>query len=348
MQFSFYKTIIRPIIFKIPPEIAHNISLHYLRHAPKFNLLKKTHKKKSLETIICGIKLRSPIGLAAGYDKNFFSTNGLYNLGFGFVVGGTVTLYPRKGNKKTRLIRIQKSNSIINSLGFPGDGIISVSKNIRKINDLNLKNIFISISGNSIEEICECYNYVKEFSTLVEINISSPNTKNLEYFHQPKNFLILIKKINEIKSCPFFIKMPPLHTQEGINENVLKLIELSYSNGIDGLVTSNTHPIKNKKLSVGKGGLSGKPLFPYTIETIKSISQITNKNLPIIACGGISSAKDVWRSISAGAIAVQIYTSMIYEGLSLPNKLSQDLIKMMKAKNITSVNDIEGEPPNIN
>ena len=132
------------------------------------------------------------------------------------------------------------------------------------------------------------------------------------------------------------------------DENVLKLIELSYLNGIDGITISNTQPVSNNYLHIGRGGLSGKPLFNDTINTIKSVTKITNKNYPIIACGGISSAEEVWECIANGSKAVQIYTALIYEGLSLPKLVTKNLIKMMHKANINSINEIKGPPPKIN
>ena len=153
MSFSFYKSIIRPIIFKIPPEYAHNLSLKYLRFKPSFKFTNINNEKKILQTTICGINLTSPIGLAAGYDKNFYAINGLYNLGFGFVVGGTITSDPRLGNLKPRVIRDTKNNAIINSLGFPGEGVEKISSKIKKLSQPKNRKIFVSISGNSINDI---------------------------------------------------------------------------------------------------------------------------------------------------------------------------------------------------
>ena len=347
MSFSFYKSIIRPIIFKIPPESAHNLSLNYLRFKPSFKFSEPNDDLKILKTTICGINLATPIGLAAGYDKNFYTTNELYNLGFGFVVGGTITLEPRLGNGKPRVIRDLDNKAIINSLGFPGEGVEKISSKIKKLHASTKRKIFVSISGNSVTDISKCYDKIKSYSDLVEINISSPNTKDLIHFHKQNNLLKLIENINQQKECPIFIKMPPLYKRGEMDENVLKLIELSYLNEIDGITISNKLPVSNNYLHTGKGGLSGKPLFNDTINTIKSVTKITNKNYPIIACGGISSAEEVWECIANGSKAVQLYTGLIYEGLSLPKLLSKNLIKMMHKAKINSISEIKGSPPKI-
>ena len=122
---------------------------------------------------------------------------------------------------------------------------------------------------------------------------------------------------------------------------------VSYLNEIDGITISNTLPVSNNYLHTGKGGLSGKPLFNDTINTIKSVTKITNKNYPIIACGGISSAEEVWECIANGSKAVQLYTGLIYEGLSLPKLLSKNLIKMMHKAKINSISEIKGSAPKI-
>ncbi|MDP6425990.1 MAG: dihydroorotate dehydrogenase 2, partial [Dehalococcoidia bacterium] len=214
-----------------------------------------------MATDICGVKLSSPIGLAAGFDKNCYAIGGLYDLGFGFVVGGTITLNARSGNAKPRLIRVPSDSSLINSLGFPNKGISAAIKNLELKRNSKIPNIFVSISGNSLDEIITCQKMITNICTLIEINISSPNSLGLRRFHQKESLERLIQTLNDLKTCPLFLKIPPLFTSDVENKEVLNLIETANLNSIDGLVTSNSHPVSTNQLAVGTGGLSGAPLL---------------------------------------------------------------------------------------
>lgn len=341
-----YKSLIKPILFLLPPEISHTLGLQYIRWAPKFKT--KTPKENILATNISGVNLSSPIGLAAGFDKNCYAIGGLYDLGFGFVVGGTITLNAQSGNIKPRLIRVPSDYALINSLGFPNKGINAAAKNLEHKRNSKIPNIFVSLSGNSLDEIIKCQKMITNICSLIEINISSPNSPGLRRLHRKESLKRLIQTLNDLKTCPLFLKVPPLFTSDVENKEVLEIIETASSNGIDGLVTSNSHPISTNQLAVGTGGLSGAPLFEQTLKTVSKVKEITPNKMPIIACGGISNANQVWTSIATGASAVQIYSSFIYEGPGLPKKIGHDLKTMLKKRSMKSITEIQGPAPTIN
>jgi dihydroorotate dehydrogenase len=301
---------------------------------------------KSLETKLFGDFYPSPLGLAAGFDKDCKTLNNVLKLGFGFVTGGTVTLTSRPGNPKPRMIRITKDKAIINALGFPGKGVEYSVQNLKR--NKSVKNrIILSVSGTIEDEIVECIKLSKDFISAFEINISSPNTSGLKVFQKPSRLRGLIDLIKKHTEKPIIIKFPPWNNSFDNKKEIIKLIETSLNSNVEGMVISNTHPKESKKIKIGKGGYSGEPIFPHTLKMIREVQAINNGSADIIACGGISSSEDLWKVLASGAKAGQIYTSLVYQGPKLPSKINNGLIKLMEIAGIKKINDINGDPPKL-
>ena len=300
----------------------------------------------ALATTIAGINLPSPIGLAAGYDKNCRVLRSLIDLGFGFVCGGTVTLAERAGNPSPRIVRIPESNAVLNSLGFPGEGLERIRPRIARLGQHRTR-AFVSISGSIEDEIAECYRQIAPLVAGIELNISSPNTVGLRVFHDPARLRSLIELLRKTQSrlTPLLVKLPPWSNEPDERRTALALAETAVNSGANGLVVANTVPVEDGRLAVGKGGLSGAPLLNNTERMTAEVAALLGKHASIVSCGGISTADDVWRMFAAGASAVQLYTAMIYEGPALPSRLNRGLLGLMDKVGIKSVTDISGPPP---
>ncbi len=301
---------------------------------------------KSLETKLFGNSYPSPLALAAGFDKDCNTLNNIIKLGFGFVTGGTVTLTSRPGNPKPRMIRITKDKAIINALGFPGKGVEYSVKNLNKYQSIKNR-IILSVSGTIEDEIIECIQLSKDFVSAFEINISSPNTSGLKVFQEPSRLRSLIDAVKKYTEKPIIIKFPPWNNSFDNKKEIIRLIETSLNSNVEGMIISNTHPKESKSIQIGKGGYSGEPIFPYTLKMLREVQAINNGSADIIACGGISSANDLWKVLASGAKAGQIYTSLVYQGPTLPSKINNGLIKLMEIAGINKINDISGEPPKL-
>ncbi len=347
-----YRRFVKPIIFNFSPEYVHKVTENtsgitrpICGIVSRFNGCSDT----ILETNLADIKLPSPLGASAGIDKNFKITGNLLNLGFGFAVCGTITKNQRRGNPYPRLVRLPAQNAVINTLGFPNPGLQNAVIRMTKLNKLH-KRIFVSISGESEDDIIECYKKLAMMCALIELNISSPNTEGIKVFQNPsrlKNLLELLVK--EDISTPLFVKLTPWSSDASDISKSINLAEIALASGAKGIVVANTREILTSKLSTGKGGLSGSPLLP---ETKRMLSQIRdsfgkNGNYYVIASGGVSCAEDVWDVISRGASAVEIYTSLIYEGPLLPMRINRRLAKMMRVAKIENIYQIEGQSPNL-
>ena len=207
---QFYKSYIRPILFSLPPEFSQKIADMVLekkifQKLISDNLLVNNPK---LTTKFVGIELNNPVGLAAGYDKNCKHITATEKLGFSYLVCGTIINNPRYGNPKPRISRLPKDNALINSLGFPSEGLNQIIHNLNKSKNHN-NPIILSISGLNINEILNCYKKLETYANAFEINISSPNTKGLKLFQDLKILKELFIKLNEIRTKPIIIKIPP-------------------------------------------------------------------------------------------------------------------------------------------
>lgn len=338
----FYKKIIRPFLFSFSPETAHRITFNLLK-LPGINLvLKKLYTTKNDEISFSknNFTVKNRIGLAAGLDKDAQVVKELASVGFGFVEVGTVTPLPQPGNEKPRLFRLKKNNALINRMGFNNLGAKKMKKKLlnKKFDTL----VGINLGKNKITPLEQAYtDYVKSFEILFDvgdyfvINVSSPNTPNLRQL-QDKNFLDKILKevqnINQLKANPkpLFLKISPDLSYKQIDE-ILQLID---SHKISGIIATNTTISRNKLNyteehinNIGAGGLSGKPLKEKSTEIIKYIRSKARKDLIIIGVGGIFTYANVIEKIEAGADIVQIYTSFIYEGPAVVQRINKQLIK---------------------
>tara|TARA_S200000501_G_scaffold83532_5_gene75740 strand:+ start:1475 stop:2497 length:1023 start_codon:yes stop_codon:yes gene_type:complete len=336
----FYKSLILPILQLINPEFSHLIAEKFFQ-LPFFKIFTPIlfkSKSKKTSTNVLGIELSSPIGLAAGYDKNCKILNPLLSLQFGFVTGGTITLEERFGNPKPRLFHLPKEKSLINSLGFPSLGLEKINKNLQIDHD---NSIFLSVSGINEDEIIECIKTLENKTEVFEINISSPNTEGLRLFHNHSELSKLIEKIKNISKNKILIKLPPWLESE--KQIFLDLGKTAILSGADGLVVANSLPTNDEKLAVGKGGKSGKVLTSNTLRMIAETRSSLGPGPIIVACGGIFDSKDVWNALALGADLCQGYTGFIYEGLLYAYNINKGLIQMMIEKNVSSIDQIKGK-----
>ena len=340
----FYKFFILPILQRINPEVSHFI-VEIILQSPFFrnlNPINYINKPTNLSIKILGIQFNSPIGLAAGFDKNCKNLYSLLSFGFGFVTGGTITFSKREGNPKPRLFHIKKSRALINSMGFPGEGLNKISNRLKNYNSKS-ENIFLSVSGTIEKEIIDCIKTLKNDCKAFEINISSPNTEGLKIFHDEEKLSNLILEIKKNTTNPIFIKLPPWVKDTKERDECLSIANTSIKSGAQGLIVANSRPYSYDKLAIGKGGLSGEPLRNDTINMVSEVRNKIGSKPIIIACGGISDEIDVWNCIAAGANLCQAYTAFIYNGPSFAYNINKKLSTLMIDKNIESIEKIQGQ-----
>ena len=347
-------SLIRPFIFGLDPEVAHDLAIKSL----KLNLIPdnlfKVENEEMLETKFLNNKVRNPIGMAAGFDKSAEIFNSLFKLGYGFVEVGTVTPKKQLGNPKPRIFRLEKDEALINRLGFNNDGIENVIQRLKtgwsnKQGTLGV-NIGPNYDSNSFEnDFCTSGEKLMKLSLAdyITINISSPNTENLRDFHDETKLESLIKRLNEIKQrlksfIPILIKVSP-----DINEvSIDKISEIAINYGIEGLIISNTSNINRDTLkSINKnqkGGLSGKPISQISNKIIKKFYKKLKGKIIIIGVGGVDSGKSAFEKITSGANAVQLYTGMVYKGPGIVKNIKKELIEILKKEKINNISQAVG------
>ena len=340
--------ILRPLIFKFSPEVAHSLAIKAL----KLNNIPYSKPKDNhiLETTFCEKKLSSPIGVAAGFDKNAEVYNPLFNLGFGFVEVGTITPKPQFGNPKPRVFRLEEDEALINRLGFNNSGSEQISQTIKENNKKGFLGINIGPNKDSkdrVEDYLICFRKFYNLADYITINISSPNTENLRDFHNQDELNTLIDKLkNEKKelnsNIPLAIKVSPDLNDDQINE-VSKII-MEQEIGI--IIVSNTTDKNRENLKninkLEKGGLSGKPIEKISNEAISKFYKILKDKTKIIGVGGVSNGQDAFEKIISGATLVQLYTGMVYRGPRIASKISTELIDLLKNKGFKNVSEAIG------
>ena len=277
----------------------------------------------SLPASVGGITLRNPVGLAAGLDKHCASLDSLAALGFGYVVGGTVTALPRPGNPKPRVLRLAKEESAINALGFPGDGMDAALARLERLRRMPAR-VLVSIAALDEQETAECAERLQPLVDGVEVNISSPNTAGLRRFHEPEALRGLLSVLNAVRLKRLFVKIPPW-TNDEEREQILALVRVCREAGVDAVTAANTIPVEDERLATGRGGLSGRAILENMLAMLPDIRAELGSGVGLNACGGIASADDARAALEAGADTVQLYTALVFRGPGLVEEICSGL-----------------------
>ncbi len=331
-------SLLRPWLFCLDPEKAHDLTLSNLDRAQRWGLLERLISKPMNDPqTLCGIDFPNPVGLAAGLDKDGKHIDALAALGFGFLEIGTVTPRPQPGNAKPRMFRLPEAQAIINRMGFNNDGVDACVARVRRSHFWQSGGVLgLNIGKNAstpIEEASRDYvlamEAVYEISTYITVNISSPNTKNLRALQGEEMLRELLGSLAEARKRlsdrygvrkPLFLKIAPDLDHSDINLIADLLLEF----GIDAVIATNTtisrDVVKGMEFSEEAGGLSGAPVRNASNIVIKALQGRLGNQLPIIGVGGIMSGADAREKMMAGASLVQLYSGLIYRGPDLVNE----------------------------
>tara|TARA_B100001059_G_scaffold40741_1_gene32803 strand:+ start:827 stop:1864 length:1038 start_codon:yes stop_codon:yes gene_type:complete len=344
----FFYSFLKSLLFLFDPEIAHRITINYL----KFARFKKPKLYEVLQSEVFGLNFQNPIGIAAGFDKNGEVAHNLINLGFGFSEVGTVTPKPQPGNPRPRVFRLKDDRAIINRLGFNSVGFREVKTRLEKIGD-NIIGVNIGANKNSKDFSEDYIKGIKFFSTLasyITINISSPNTPGLRNLEVLENLDVLLDKINNLEREDLLIKIPILLkiSPDLEADNLKYLCEKVLSSKIDGLIISNT-TISRDSISTDtleKGGLSGKPIFDISTKQLRMAYKYTNGKIPLIGVGGVDSAEKAYEKIKNGASLIQLYTGLVYNGPNLIKDINEDLSSLIERDGYSNISEAVGAEVN--
>ena len=350
-----YCRVLRPILFRLDPELAHRIALSALAGIPQ---IRRADDPPELSQTIWNIRFANPIGLAAGMDKDVRAVLAWQALGFGFVECGTITPRPQAGNPPPRLWRLPANRALINRLGFPSAGMTVAARRLTK---LRRRGIAIPLGLNfgpnrdtPPEGVPADYAALMAslgpMADFIVINLSSPNTPGLRNWQAPERLRMLIATILPDRTrvgspaadrrCPVLIKLAPDLDASQIAGICGVILELE----LDGIVATNTTLAREEcgVTSAHEGGLSGEPLKLRARAVIREIYRHTQGRIPIIGVGGVSSAEDAYGHICAGASLVELYTGLVYEGPGLIGRIKTGLTALLKRDGLHSIGEAIG------
>ncbi|MFA6120142.1 MAG: quinone-dependent dihydroorotate dehydrogenase [Sideroxydans sp.] len=329
--------LLRPALFTLDPETAHDATLTSLNTAHCLGLSRLIPKPQDDVRKVMGLNFPNPVGLAAGLDKNGDCINGLAALGFGFIEIGTITPRPQPGNPRPRLFRLPEAKAIINRMGFNNHGVDALVANVERANFKGVLGINIGKNADTpIEKAADdyliCLRKVYAHASYVTVNISSPNTKNLRQLQGGDELDALLTQLKSEqeklaqqhgKYVPLALKIAPDLDAEQIKQIASLLIK----HRIDGVIATNTtlsrEGVEGLVHGNETGGLSGAPVKERSTAVIRALSTELGGALPIIGVGGISSGEEAVEKMQAGASLVQIYSGLIYRGQTLVTEAAE-------------------------
>ncbi len=326
------------------PETAHGLSIQALNAGlgPKAG----PFSSPRLRTNVAGLDLPNPVGLAAGFDKNATALHALSDTGFGFLEVGAVTPRPQEGNAKPRLFRLTKDQASINRFGFNNQGmeVIAARLSARPKGVIGLNLGANKDSDDRASDFAKVLTHCGAFLDFATVNVSSPNTEKLRDLQGKEALAALLAGVMEAnaalaKPLPIFLKIAPDLDETALDD----VATVADASGISGIIATNTTLDRvglHGKYATETGGLAGQPLFEKSTKVLAQLS--TRTSLPIIGVGGVGSAEQAYAKIRAGASAVQLYTALVFGGISLPDEIARGLDVLLAMDGFENLADAVG------
>lgn len=360
-----YRSMLRSLLFRLPPETAHELALSMLVRAPNLTRRLTTGKTKAPafgQLKRFGLQFSNPIGLAAGFDKDGIALEGLAKLGFGFIEAGTVTLHPQPGNERPRLFRLPKDKALINRAGFNNKGAAAFASRFAQTDHRRDYVLGVSIGKSKItplekafDDYSKSFDLVYQIADYIAVNVSSPNTpglRDLQQAEQLEALLFGLQTMNaqlssqhQIPPRPLLLKISP----DLVVAELEHIVDVAQRASIAGIIATNTTTDRAGLISskqevdaCGAGGLSGMPLQQRANKMIAELFRITRGAIPLVGVGGIFTAEDAWEKICAGASLLQLYTGFIYQGPSIVSEISWGLREILEREGVKSIDDAVG------
>lgn len=331
--------LIRPLLFCLDAERAHELSMSLLDTAYRAGLTSRLYRQVSAPVDLLGLHFANRVGLAAGLDKNGDHIDALGSLGFGFIEIGTVTPRPQAGNPKPRLFRISSANAIINRMGFNNLGVDhlvsrAARRNYSGVLGINVGKNADTPLANAVDDYRICIRAAHAFADYLTVNISSPNTPGLRSLQQGEelhrlalNLVQLVRELDAVagRRVPLLVKLAP----DLDDDQARAAADTLEGAGVSGIIATNTtldrSAVTGLRHAQEAGGLSGAPLRERSTRLIRILADHLQGQLPIIGVGGIETAEDALEKIEAGARLVQIYSGLIYRGPGMIRPIARAL-----------------------
>lgn len=364
---SFYTRALRPALFALDAERAHDLTMAALRRPLVVNTLRRSDHDafdQLLSQRLWGLDFRNPFGLAAGLDKQGTALSAWAALGFGFAEIGTVTPLPQPGNPKPRMFRLPRDRAIINRLGFNSVGAAGVARNLAEgVTKVRLKadtttafRVGINIGKNkdtpnetAVEDYVRTIDELHPFADYFAINVSSPNTEGLRDLQDSRLLRSLVEQVvarvaarSTSRPIPVLVKVSP----DTAENELLRSVEAAVEGGAQGVIATNTTvaraSLESRSGTNEAGGLSGLPLKSKANSIAKLLFRHLGTRVPIVGVGGVFTADDAYGRMRSGAALVQIYTGLIYEGPGMIQRLKAGLADRLRRDGFSRVDQAVG------
>ena len=340
--------LVRTLAFALDAETSHRVTIALLKGLPK---RRPPKFDSALTTSIGGLGFPSPVGLAAGFDKDAEVAAAMLGLGFGFVEVGTLTPEPQQGNPRPRLFRLGEDKAVINRMGFNNRGQADALARLeRRDRARGVVGVNIGANKDSADRVADYVAGVVAMSPVADyltVNISSPNTPGLRQLQDEgalKNLLSAVNAARTVGGPPVFLKVAP-DLGEGEPDQIVRI---ALHHGIDAIIVANTtvsRPPLKSRFAGEAGGLSGEPLKPLALDALRRFRAASGGAIPLIAAGGIANAEDAWQRIRAGASLVQLYSAMVYQGPGIGKRIAAGLAHCLEREGFASISEAVGTEP---
>jgi dihydroorotate dehydrogenase len=331
----------------LDPEVAHGLALKALSAGlgPKGGPVTSPR----LTTRVAGLELPNPVGIAAGFDKNAEVVRSALAAGPGFIEIGAVTPRPQPGNPQPRLFRLAEDRAAINRFGFNNQGMAAIAPRLAAARGAGVVGVNLGANKDAADRAEDYVTVLRHLygeADFFTVNVSSPNTERLRDLQGRAALDTLLGLVMAARSDlggakPVFLKVSPDLSETEISD----IAELALLHRLDGLIATNTTLSRDGLVSRHAdeaGGLSGQPLFARSTEVLGQFYRLTGGQVPLIGVGGIATADQAYAKIRAGASAVQLYTAMVYQGISLPGRIARGLDRLLERDGFGSVADAVG------
>jgi dihydroorotate dehydrogenase len=360
-----YRKLLRPLLFKLPPETAHEFAIDALSFGLGLEFTRRATRARFERPLFgelrrFGLSFKNPVGLAAGFDKNGVVARQLAALGFGFIEVGTVTNKAQPGNPRPRLFRLPRDCALVNRLGFNNDGASALARELERhrpdcVLGVNIGKSRVVPVEEATEDYLASFEAVRPHADYVTVNVSSPNTPGLRELQRADLLASLLGEIQrrnrELSASggrapvPLLVKISP-----DLGEGELELIvDVARKAGVAGIIATNTTTSRDglqtppaEVAALGEGGLSGVPLRSRSTRTVAALRRLTRGELEIVGVGGVFTARDAWEKICAGAGLVQLYTGFIYEGFGVVRRINEGLAAMLEREGFHTLDEAVG------
>lgn len=360
-----HRSLLCPLLFRLPPETAHEFTVHAYSSALRFAPVRRHVERRfqtshfgSLERF--GLQFANPVGLAAGFDKTGEASQALAALGFGFIEAGTATFHAQPGNPRPRLFRLTEDDALINRLGFNNPGAARLAANLTAhppacILGVNIGKSRTVPNEEAVTDYLASFDLVFDAADYIAVNVSSPNTpdlRDLQHGNYLRDLLAALQARNRelaharrTAARPLLVKISPDLDRSELEQIVAATVDAQFV----GIIATNTtiaRPMlksaKYKIESYGAGGLSGSPLRARSTEVVRELYRLTRGSLAIVGVGGIFNADDAWEKISRGASLVQIWTGLIYEGVGIVRRINEGLAARLHKEGFKTLDEAIG------